>query len=120
MKRFMPLLGLAAWIALTSIVHVAIAHAGIVPADIAQTIKIGALRAEANGTVAAIHIDKNELIVNDQHGRRWSFHLSRVAKITINNRPARLVELGPGDIVRVIYEQHGKQNMAVEIHAMQM
>lgn len=75
---------------------------------------------ETSGMVAAVDVAKSELAVKDAHGRRWTFRVSKSARITINNRPARLAELGPGDTVRVLHEADGKLPLATEVHAMQM
>ncbi|MBM4071307.1 MAG: hypothetical protein FJ271_20570 [Planctomycetes bacterium] len=75
---------------------------------------------EATGSIAAVDVTKSELTVTTQHGQRTTFKVSRVARIFINNRAARLAELSAGDSVRVVFEAAGKDLLATEIRATQM
>ncbi len=75
---------------------------------------------EVAGTVVAVRAELRELVIVDRHHRQWVFRVSRVARVMINNRPARFAELGAGDTLRVHYQAADKHLLATEIHAMQM
>lgn len=74
---------------------------------------------EASGTVATVDVGKRELVVT-QGDKTWTFRLAHDARVMINNRPSRLIDLGPGDRVNVIYERDSKNLLVSEVYAIQI
>jgi topoisomerase IA-like protein len=83
---------------------------------------LGAARAatlaaeQSKGTIQAMPLDKNELILKDSKGTKMTFFLSKNCKVFINDKEAKLSDLRTGDEASVTYEQQGFVPMvAVEI-----
>jgi hypothetical protein len=59
--------------------------------------------AETKGTVLAVFPDQQSLIVSDDNGGNITFYLDYQGKVLMDERPAKLEDLQPGDHVRVIH-----------------
>jgi len=71
--------------------------------------------AETKGTVLAVFPDQQSLIVSDDNGGNITFYLDYQGKVLMDERPAKLEDLQPGDHVRVIHEAQGDRQVASEI-----
>jgi hypothetical protein len=71
---------------------------------------------ETKGTVLAVFPDQQSLIVSDDNGGTITFVLDNQSKVFMDQRPAKLEDLLPGDHVRVLHETQGERQVASEIH----
>jgi len=71
--------------------------------------------AETKGTVLAVFPDQQSLIVTDDNGGNITFVLDYQGRVLMDERPAKLEDLLPGDHVRVIHETQGDRQVASEI-----
>lgn len=79
----------------------------VLPALAAETIK---------GTIKTVAADKQEFIVTDQDGKDMTFQVDNDAKVQLNNKDSKLLDLKAGDEVQVKYEKQGERMIAKEIH----
>jgi hypothetical protein len=71
---------------------------------------------ETKGTVLAVFPDRQALMVTDDNGGNITFVLDYQGKVIMDQRPAKLEDLLPGDHVRVLHDTQGERQVASEIH----
>jgi len=92
-------------------VHVALALAltiglslPVLAADEAAKANPQADQQSAQGKVVSVSADQNQVVVRDQNGREWTFHVARDAKLHgTNNQEMKLADLKEGDQVTINY-----------------
>jgi hypothetical protein len=62
---------------------------------------------EAKGKIVAVDGDTNELVVVTNQGERMVFTAAEHCNVTINDRPAHVINLREGDDVVVNYRRSG-------------
>jgi hypothetical protein len=72
---------------------------------------------ETKGTVLAVFPERQSLIVSDDNGGNITFVLDNQSKVFMDERPAKLEDLLPGDRVRVLHETQGDRQLVSEIHS---
>ena len=76
-----------------------------------------AAAADTKGTIKTVTADKNEFVMNAADGKAWTFMAARDAKVTLNDKEAKLADLQANDEVQVTYEKVGEVLTASAIKA---
>jgi len=71
------------------------------------------------GQVQRIAADQNQLVVQDQEGKEWTFQVGRDAQVRVGDREQRLADLKQGDRVIVLYNREGDTLTAHAIRSRQ-
>lgn len=68
------------------------------------------------GKIKNVAADKQEFSLTDQDGKELKFQVDNNAKVHLNNKESKLLDLKAGDQVEVKYEKQGERMIAKEIH----
>ncbi len=69
----------------------------------------------ARGHIQRVTADQNQFILKDKNNKEWTIHLTRDAKIRLNDREGKLADLKEGDEVAIFYEKQGDMLMACDV-----
>jgi hypothetical protein len=69
----------------------------------------------ARGHIVRVTADQNQFILKDKNNKEWTFHLTRDAKICLNDREVKLADLKAGDEVAIFYEKVGDMLTARDV-----
>jgi hypothetical protein len=74
-----------------------------------------AVAAEAKGTIKTVTADKHEFVMTDANAKDWTMHVTKDAKVFVNDKEGKLSDLQASDQVTVTYEKVGDRLNVSEI-----
>ena len=73
------------------------------------------MAAEAAGKIKTVAADKGEFTILDNNQKNWTFHLTKDAKVFINDKEAKLADLQADNEVTITYTDDGGKLMASQV-----
>ena len=76
-----------------------------------------ALADEAQGKIKSVNPDKKEFVLSDKNNKDWTIHVTKDAKLSIDDKACTLADLKAGDQVTITYEKKGDDLLASVVKA---
>jgi len=69
------------------------------------------------GTIKSRNNDRSEFVLRDPNGKEWTFQLGDTAKVRLNDKDSKFVDLKDNDHVLITYHKQGDKNMVTNLFA---